>query len=173
MDTGAILIGLAILLLSILFVVGPLQRKPRGRQAVSAGRGEHPDARRRMILTALRDLDFDYKIGKVIQEDHENLRNQLLSKAAKLMAESEAADQEIEAIIERRRQSPAKGAVHCPQCKGALSDGDLFCPSCGTAIARFCPACGKSTPPAAKFCSYCGMSLEREIEKSGEELQSM
>jgi len=162
MDAGAILIGLAILLLSIIFVIGPFQKKQGEMQVVPAVDREHPEARRRQVLSALRDLDFDYKIGKIVPEDHAALRNQLLSEAASLISESKTADQEIEALIERRRQTPLKGAVHCPQCRQALSDEDHYCPSCGAAVSRYCPDCGSDILPGALFCSRCGARLRSD-----------
>ena len=162
MDAGAIFIGLAIMMLSILYVIGPFQKKQKEMQVVSAFEREHPGERRRKILAALRELEFDYKIGKIVQEDHAVLRSQLLSEAARLISESEAADQEIEALIERRRQSREIHTTRCPKCRRVVSADDLFCPSCGMAIARPCPECGMEAIPNARFCSRCGAHLEQD-----------
>lgn len=165
MDTGAILIGLAILLLSVLLVLEPFRKNSKEMQVVSAAEREHPDARRRKILSVLRDLEFDYKLGKIIQEDHAAMRSQLLLEAASLIAESEAADQEIEALIERRRQTQQKSEEFCPNCKNVLSEADRYCPSCGTALSRDCPDCGADTLPGALFCSHCGARLGRDTKE--------
>jgi len=165
MDTGAILIGFAVLVLSIPWLARPFARKRQWEMAWTRDPA-HPEQdqnlyeRRQNILLALRDLDFDYQIGKIAEDDHQALRVQLLAEAANLAPDDE--DDEIEALIRARREVLAK-TKQCSQCAGRLGAQDRFCPQCGAPAGKeagaFCPDCRSKNVPEARFCSRCGKGL--------------
>lgn len=77
------------------------------------------------------------------------------------------------ALVEPRVPPPApKGAwdaplklrrTNCPQCRGAINDGDQFCTSCGTQlvpVVRRCRACGAFPAPDDRFCIHCGATID-------------
>lgn len=127
MDAGAVLIGLALLVISLPFVASPFWNKIEPNSSPEPFRS--PDDRR-AVLSALRDLDFDYRVGKVNEVDYTILRSRLLTRAAALMRESEAIDAEIEALIRARREASSNSET-CRQCGAKVEAGDRFCSTCG------------------------------------------
>ena len=91
-------------------------------------RAEDLETRKKEIYAAIRDIDFDLKMGKLSEEDHQELKEQYKQDAIHLL-------KEIDQI-----QSPA------PQRKGKESEAkQVFCHACGAPLARndqFCGACG-------------------------------
>ena len=61
--------------------------------------------KREQILVALRDLDFDHKIGKVTDEDYVALRAVLLAEAAAVIEADDRYRADIEAQIEAEVQA--------------------------------------------------------------------
>lgn len=169
MDIGAILIGMAILVVAVPYVLNPLvnERKKQPGKAASLEKGwngEQKDA-----LVAIRDLDFDFQTGKVTREDYETIRAQLVLEAASYLQMKQEEDERIEAMIRARRQQ-GKPSVHCEKCGGEIRPQDLFCPTCrvpvnsqgGSAMqagASRCPSCGKNIKTGDSFCTGCGMRL--------------
>lgn len=100
-------------------------------------------ARRRVALTALRDLEYDRATGKVDGEDYEVLRSELSREALRRLdagdAEGgtatgappvEAASQELEDEIAAIRRALRAG-LRCRQCARLNDDGARFCGGCG------------------------------------------
>lgn len=104
MTITTILIGLALLILTIPFVVGPLLRRADDGGTTDGGQTAVAD-KREQILVALRDLDFDHKIGKVTDEDYAALRAALLAQAAAVIEADDRYRADIEAQIEAEVQA--------------------------------------------------------------------
>ncbi len=143
MNTGAMLIGLAILIACLPFLINPFQRRNSGiLQKIVATEG--PVERREAALRSLRDLDFDFRTGKISEEDHAVLRSGLLAEAALYIQEEQAADTEIEALINARkvirsripasRQTRLIPSGPCPSCGRKVHANDLYCISCGNSL---------------------------------------
>lgn len=134
MELGAILIGLAILTVSLLFLLAPF--KPGGQKKTSKPTSLANSAGGRTVaLAALRDLDFDFKTGKISEEDYPALRAGLLVEAAQQIQQEETKDSEVEALIQARRRARGdSSAADCPYCGKRVRVGDLFCASCGNRL---------------------------------------
>ncbi len=164
MNITAILIGLGLVGVSVALVIEPFRKK-------RVGTAKKPKARmqedgRVATLSALRDLDFDYKIGKVSNEDYAPLRAQLLAEAAQYIHGQEEEDAKLEALIQARRVS--KDAT-CEQCGASVGAGQRFCSKCGAPIGSgACPACGKNVRAGDLFCPSCGSRLEACTEPGDE-----
>lgn len=98
-----------------------------------------------MLYVAIRDLDFDFRTGKVDQKDYDELRRQLESEAVHILRQLEAVDplvafdNEVERQVlglRRHRTSAVRGSGQevCPSCGARLESGDNFCPACGQAL---------------------------------------
>jgi hypothetical protein len=89
MDLASLVLGLALLLLVAFYVVRPLVegRALRERQP---GPADSLLAERERILTALRDLDFDYATGKLVDEDFVGPRAELLAHGAQVLRQLDA-----------------------------------------------------------------------------------
>jgi hypothetical protein len=167
MELTAILVSLALLILVAFYLYAPFVQ----RRARSVTEEEHEIsallAERDRVINSLQELDFDYKLGKIPEEDYPAQRASLLQTGADILrkidsiapepASAQDADARIEKAIAARR---ADASVARPE----VSDDDLesmisarrkgrrekssgFCPKCGKPVMvsdRFCPSCGKS-----------------------------
>ncbi len=172
-SVGALLVGIALLVLVILVIAMPiLQRRDNGLDPKVNNESDQttdPTIRRMQILLALRDLEFDYATGKVSEEDYHTLRAQLLQEAAALLdvdkvqpapaPAAPATATNLDEFIEQAVQ--AKRRHRCPQCDHPVRPGDRFCAMCGHPLQRTttCPECGAQVPEKARFCTACGQAL--------------
>ncbi len=155
MNLLAILFGIAMLALSLPFVARPFQQV-RGKKSAMLMKRVDPNEQRLAALTALRDLDFDFQVGKVSEDDYTSLRARLVAEAARYLQDDK--NDEIEALIQARKASKAKTPA-CAHCGEALEAGNHFCPHCGAAAETSCPSCGKNIKAGDLFCSSCGAQL--------------
>ncbi len=99
------------------------------------------EARKRLALLALRDVEYDFLSGKLDEEDYRSLKNDLTSEALAALEEDEAAREsrgqgehlDIEAEIALMRAS-LKGGLDCRECGFSNETGSLFCSSCGVSL---------------------------------------
>jgi predicted nucleic acid-binding Zn ribbon protein len=161
MDTAAILIGLVLFGIAILFIARPFQPKQakKTRHFIATDNGEERIA----VLSALRDLDFDHKIGKVSDDDYGPTRELLLVDAARYMEQQDEKDTMLEELIQKRRVS--KGEI-CTECGSPMESGQRFCSECGSQMPHAdCPSCGKKVRAGDLFCSSCGTKLQACTEQ--------
>jgi hypothetical protein len=100
------------------------------------------EARKRIALLALRDVEYDYLAGKLDEEDYRALKGELTAEALAALEADEAArgdgvgptDDGIEAEIARIRAGLKSGLV-CADCGFSNEEGSRFCSSCGHALA--------------------------------------
>ena len=94
------------------------------------------------VYTAISDLDFDFRTGKVDDADYTELRRHLEDEAIELLRHIDEVDplarldDELEHQILAFRQSrtsaaglPTPGV--CLHCAVTLEGGETFCPACG------------------------------------------
>jgi hypothetical protein len=141
-------------------------------------------AERDRILNALQELEFDYVLGKVPEEDYPEQRTVLLQDGAQVLrqldgiqveeiSEPGSVEDRIEAAVAARRadasvQVGAHTAVAVGDGNGnkpaALKDPleDLIASrkrQREEKSAGFCPGCGKPAQKSDRFCSRCGATL--------------
>lgn len=167
MEITAILVSLALLILVAVYLYAPFVQSRARRVTQEEHELSTLLAERDRVINSLQELDFDYKLGKIPEEDYPGQRATLLQKGADILRQIDSlapqpvsiqdADARIEQAIAARR-ADASGV------KPELSDEDLesmimarrkgrkerssgFCPKCGKPVMvsdRFCPSCGKS-----------------------------
>lgn len=159
MDLVAIVVGFVLLGVATTFVLRPFRAKAH---VTSSGVPElmRPDESRKAALSALRDLDFDFRTGKVNEEDYPALRAELVAQAAKSIEKVDEEDDRIEALIRARKMAGA-GGIKCPKCGSGLTGSVHFCPHCGAELGTTCPSCGRTTKPGDLFCSSCGSKVQQ------------
>ena len=100
------------------------------------------EARKRIALLALRDVEYDFLAGKLDEQDYRSLKSELTAEAMAALEADEAArdgasapeDADIEKEIARMRAGLKSGVV-CVDCGFANEDGSRFCSACGHALA--------------------------------------
>src|SRR5439155_16093673 len=93
-------------------------------------------ARRDRMYGELRELEFDFRVGKVTEEDYREARENLETEAARVLRAIELRTRDVAEEIERdiqRARSEQRRANLCPSCQAAIAPGVRFCPSCGAA----------------------------------------
>lgn len=133
---GSVFFGLALTVLAGVLVADPFLRR-----GIFNRRGKSPSARerRRSALLAIRDLDFDFQTGKVLEEDYRAWRARLLEQAARWLTDEGRAESELAEAVEAEVAKIGKtalGARFCPSCGRAQVSGDRFCTNCGQALAH-------------------------------------
>lgn len=152
-------------------------------------------ADRDAAFQALRELNFDHRVGKITDEDFVAFEAHLkLNAAACLRALDEweqGADGAIEDVVERAVQARKQTLIRtgmagrteegngrpCPKCGNPAAPEDRFCGSCGAplpnappsqaAASLECPACGHPHLAGDRFCPGCGRTLEVEASTQG------
>ena len=160
MQISALIIGFILLGAALVFVSRPFWEK--GKKGVKDSTITDIN-RRESVLAALRDLDFDYKTGKVSEEDYQPLRAQLLAEAAQYIESEKNEEQKLEALIQARRKGQQK--IKCEHCGAPMEADQKFCSACGSvAKTEACPSCGKKLRAGDAFCSSCGTKIETRLE---------
>lgn len=156
MEIGAILLTIAVLLMSALFVSKPYLF-PEKQHDVEAENTEISSllAEKDRYLGMVQILEQDHDLGKISDEDYTEMRADLLKKASTVLrkideiettlnasalstkAVKKAADPtlDIEDLISQRRSLKKDRADgFCPHCGKAIVITDKFCPSCGKKV---------------------------------------
>lgn len=167
MELTAIFFSLALLILVGIYLYAPFMERRARRITEEEHELSALMAERDRVINSLQELDFDFKLGKIPEEDYPVQRTSLLQKGADILRKIDSlapqlvSAQDTEARLERaiaaRRADAALTRVE-------VSDDDLesmissrrkrrtnksagFCPKCGKPVMvtdRFCPSCGKS-----------------------------
>jgi hypothetical protein len=101
---------------------------------------QHLDERKAAIYENLRDLQFEYRVGKLSDQDYQQTKLDLQRELAGVMAEIDRVKAEIGAgripvpAPERVKTAPAAKAAAkyvCPSCKAEFDQPLKFCGECG------------------------------------------
>jgi hypothetical protein len=167
MEITAILVSLALLILVAVYLYAPFVQRRARRVTEEEHELSALLAERDRVINSLQELDFDFKLGKIPEEDYPVQRATLLQNGADILrkidtiapepASAQDADARIEKAIAARRadSSVVKSEVSdddiesmvSARRKGRKEKSSGFCPKCGKAVMasdRFCPSCGKS-----------------------------
>jgi hypothetical protein len=98
----------------------------------------HLEQRKAQIYENLRDLQFEYRVGKLSDEDYQKTKVGLQTELAGVLAEIDQVHPEAAAIP----------ATEPPLAPPPVSDSAKLCPHCGAKFAR-----------AMKFCGECGKAM--------------
>ncbi|MBI2149589.1 MAG: zinc-ribbon domain-containing protein [Acidobacteria bacterium] len=100
--------------------------------------------KKEVALGNIQDLDFEYKCGKLSQEDYQKIRSEMSAEAAIVFQEIDniEAAADLDALIRREVSARRNKPRAAPQTAG-------------------CPSCGSKNPITNKFCAECGAKLTR------------
>lgn len=121
-----------------LYVSAPLLKERRTEKMLADYYEEterhHLLSRKDSIYTAIKDLEFDHKTGKLSDEDYAELREKFEQQAAEILKEIDDLQSGKTTTSRKKSKTAAKKE----------------------AKVRFCSACGQEIKVDAKFCSACG-----------------
>ncbi len=185
MDIGSIFLVLAVFLLVAWYLVRPFLENKSFLVSRESQELSHLLAERDRVLTALQELEFDFQLGKIPQEDFAPQRELMLRHGADILRQIDAvqqpaggknaepesqasaaqptAEDRIEAAVAARRLV-AQGAVAPGRNggNGSHADDDLEIVlaerrrSRSGKSAGFCHKCGGALQAADRFCPKCG-----------------
>jgi hypothetical protein len=188
MEIIVALMGLALAVAVAVYIAAPFTARPREIAVPEESSRDRLLAERNTILTAIRDLDFDFQTGKLLEEDYRTVREKYAVRGVAILKELDALPQsdrkpvaparrqkavamdEIEAAVQARRKARSQVASH------AAEDDDIEAavrarrrsarrnPQ-SEIQAMQCPACGKPVDSIDKFCAKCGAALNAEATR--------
>ena len=97
-----------------------------------------------LVLRSLKELEFDYAMGKMAKVDFDEMSTRLRARALGLMRQLDAGGgykEQIAREVETRLAQSATGAASATRARGA------------------CAECDTQNDPDAKFCKNCGAKL--------------
>lgn len=134
----------AIAVLAFLFLVRPSDLP----QPEPVSPTVHLDQRKKQIYENLRDLQFEYRLGKLSDDDYQSSKQGLQRELAQVLAEIDRilTDLKVVPAVKPAAKVAAVKAVG----KAAKSNAAEF----------QCPHCQASFPRPMKFCGECGQPME-------------
>jgi hypothetical protein len=180
MDIGSILLILALLILVGLFIARPLFDRRAIIVNGHMGQEDHQLsallAERDRVLNALQELDFDYSLGKIPEEDYPVQREAMVRHGAEVLRMldelqarpgSSAVDDRLElAIAARRAEVVGAGPQPSPSAAPTYREDDEIEARLASRrrermekSAGFCPQCGRPVQKSDRFCPVCGSAL--------------
>jgi hypothetical protein len=141
----SILAGAALTAAVVLYVVQPVLAARRqialpDTRAASRRLQESKD----QLLSTLKELEFDHRLGKLSDTDYQQLRTEVEGKALRVMeqldedasrSQSPGVRAQIEAEVAARRSGSADELVQppasCSSCGAPRATADRFCAACG------------------------------------------
>ncbi|NWG06684.1 MAG: zinc ribbon domain-containing protein [Chloroflexi bacterium] len=171
MQIAAIFFTLAIFILVAMYLYAPFMERRARRVTEEEHELSALLAERDRVVNALQELDFDFRLGKIPEEDYPGQRAGLLQKGADILRKIDTLSPQVvpaqneearleKAIAARRADTSAAN----PQPQG-LSDDDIEAMISSRRKSRkekaggFCPKCGKPVMTTDRFCPSCGKSL--------------
>jgi len=152
MAFSSLIIVLFIFLLAGVLVVRPFLEDTSEKALSVVGRYDSLLAERERLYRAIEDLDLDFELQKISEDEHDRGRKELLSEAALVLRKIEdhphhskqrkqinqvvSTDDDLERLIAERRKTLQAAKVDvCPNCGNAISKDDQFCSGCGEKLA--------------------------------------
>jgi RNA polymerase subunit RPABC4/transcription elongation factor Spt4 len=132
------------------FIAYPLLREPRRatvRRVPKIERQEEMLAEKETVYAAINDLDFEYRTGKLSDDDYAELRKGYRARALNILKELDETQSDCKSTASR-----------CAFCGHINPRGSNFCEECGAGLGGepACEKCGSAHEPGDKFCGICG-----------------
>ena len=137
-----------------LFILYPLLSSPGTESSTETGIDELLLARDQLFHD-IRELEFDYRTGKLAEADYHDLLNQLKSQAAAVI-------DEIETINSVESTAPESSHAKHPQQSEDIEARIAAArkkPGVSEKKPTTCPQCGEDNPVNARFCNSCGAAV--------------
>ena len=136
------LAGAAVAAFVLFLIVQPVAKGLHASLDRSEDELTETEARKRVALLALRDVEYDYLAGKLDENDYRSLKGELTAEALAALEADERA---------------RSGAVSSEA--AASIEAEIAEARAGLRAGSFCSDCGFSNEPGSRFCSACGHAL--------------
>ena len=94
----------------------------------------HLEERRSQIYESLRDLQFEFRLGKLSDDDYQKTKLDLQRELARVLAEIDAVQPAVPAPKKAAPKAKPDGRT-CPHCNASFDQPLKFCGECGKAMA--------------------------------------
>ena|SRR5271165_5387850 len=92
----------------------------------------HLEERKAQIYENLRDLQFEFRVGKLSDGDYQKTKLDLQKELAKVMAEIDAIQPSVPVV--KQQQPKPTVSDRCPHCSTKFAQPMKFCGACGKAM---------------------------------------
>lgn len=108
-------------------------------------------AEKEAVYAAIKDVDFEYKTGKLSDDDYAELRDGYRVRALNILRD-----------LDGQPQEPNGAAAGCAFCGHVNPGGSNFCESCGSGLSPDlrCGKCGTAYGVSDRYCGICGSALQ-------------
>lgn len=144
------LIGLGALFAIWLPLVGKKEPGRHPQKETDPGLARELEKRRDQTYAAIKELEFDYQMGKLTPGDYQEVRARYEETAVSLLEQ-----------LDRVKKGQVALGPLCPSCGATLEKASQFCSQCGAGLPQFCSGCGSALEEGDRFCSYCGQAVSR------------
>lgn len=174
MEIGSILFVLALVILTGAYVTRPLAEPTAASVGPAHPQLSRLQARRERLLDAIRELDSDHAMGKVLPEEYRQHRRQLTLQGAAVLRQideltggpaPEPLEVELEARVARLKEALAArphGRQGLPSEPGSAAAGAHAGDGGEPGPAGHCPNCGAAAKSGDRFCVNCGAALQEQ-----------
>ncbi|MCF7801052.1 MAG: hypothetical protein K9N34_03435 [Candidatus Marinimicrobia bacterium] len=108
------------------------------------GQAEDLEDKKLRVYGNIKDLEFDYAMGRLSEKDFQDIRGQFTREASKVVARLEELQKhDLDTLIE----ADLKRVNHEPVVEVEKNE-------------KYCIECGHKNPAKAKFCAACGEKFE-------------
>jgi len=91
---------------------------------------DHLEERKQLVYENLRDLQFEFRVGKLSEEDYQKTKHELQKELERVTGQIDAAGGSGAASPEPRPAQPSAARV-CPHCAAEFENAMKFCGECG------------------------------------------
>jgi hypothetical protein len=176
-QSTAAVIALSLTVIAASFVAVAIYRAlvplvlPETAEPATARAGRLREALERekaLSLRSIKELEFDFAMGKIAQSDFDEMSARLRSRAIRLMRQLDedagyrgAIEQELSRRLARPSTVSAEPAPSVPAGETPVADaiGDEAAAMSEEAAAMNCGSCGVANDTDARFCKNCGSRL--------------
>lgn len=144
-------------------------------EAINIGSPSALDEEKRAILRALKDLEFEYGLGKLTEDDYRELKAKYRAQAKAVLQKMDAsmgpARQKAEAMLAARLageqdealDEPSKPSKKAKRAKATRVEAERADDVEGAAV--LCASCQASNDSDAAFCKKCGSKLTADAQR--------
>jgi hypothetical protein len=167
-----LVIAVVISAVAIYFAVAPLLKPGKATLLLDDDKLTQLIGRKDATVKAIKDLEFDYRVGKMSEEDFQRMDQRLRRQAIGLIQQIEkmapatvALDDQLETVIAQMRQIPSGAPVSpvtAPVAAKPAGGNGHHAPAQPRG-GRFCTNCGEKVEAGHKFCAHCGTPVTAPV----------